>query len=136
MPSEAMSNDAHTGQPEGLGAAWQRLIGSAASLLQSRIELASIELAEERQRLLSLLVLGAVAVLFGLLAVGSLTALLVILFWDRSHWLVLSALCVLYFCVAAYGLYRIRQTIEQAPVPFAATRAELAKDAAVWRARS
>ncbi|CUA92906.1 phage holin family protein [Thiomonas bhubaneswarensis] len=131
-----MSNDEHSSQPDGLGAAWQRLTASAASLLQSRIELASIELAEERQRLLALAVLGAVAVLFGLLAVGSLTALLVILFWDRSHWAVLTALCVLYFGVAAYCLYRIRQATLHAPVPFATTRAELAKDAAVWRSRS
>lgn len=131
-----MSNDARSGQPEGLGPAWQRLIGSAASVLQSRIELASIELSEERQRLVTLLLLGVVAVLFGLLALGSLTALLVILFWDRSHWVVLTALCVVDFVVVAYSLYRIRQAIEQAPPPFATTRAELAKDAAVWRVRS
>ena len=131
-----MSNDARSGQPEGLGPAWQRLIGSAASVLQSRIELASIELSEERQRLVTLLLLGLVAVLFGLLALGSLTALLVILFWDRSHWAVLTALSVVYCAVVTYSLYRIRQAIEQAPPPFATTRAELAKDAAVWRVRS
>ncbi len=131
-----MAKDAQPGQSEGLGAAGQRLLSSAAALLQSRVELASIELAEERQRLVALIVLGAVAMLFGLLAVGSLTALLVILFWDRSHWLVLALLCLLYIAVAAYGVYRIRAAIRHAPAPFAATRAELAKDAAVWRSRA
>ncbi|MDY0331702.1 MAG: phage holin family protein [Thiomonas sp.] len=130
------SDDAQPGQSEGLGAAGQRLLGSAAALLQSRIELAGIELAEERQRLVGLLVLGTVVVLFGLLALGSLTALLVILFWDRSHWLALALLCLLDIAVVAYCIYRIRAAIRQAPAPFATSRAELAKDAAIWRSRT
>ncbi|MGC9236908.1 MAG: phage holin family protein, partial [Thiomonas sp.] len=86
---------AENGQPtdtEGVGAAWQRLLSRGSSLLQSRLELAALELGEERQRLQIQLLLGLLAVLFGLLALGSLTALLVILFWDLGHWQVLTVL--------------------------------------------
>lgn len=120
----------------GLGAAWQRLARSAASLVQSRLELAAIELGEERQRLQTLLLLGLFAVLFGLLALGSLTALLVIVFWSLGHWQVLSALALLYAVVAVACIARLRALVRDAPPPFAATRAELAKDSAAWRARS
>lgn len=130
---------AETGQgaePQGVGAAWQRLLSRGGTLLQSRLELAAIELGEERQRLQTLLLLGLVAVLFGLLAMGSLTALLVILFWDLGHWQVLTALTLLYVGVAAYCVYRLRAALRNAPAPFAATRAEFAKDSAVWRTRT
>lgn len=118
-----------------LGAAWQRLLGSGSAMLQSRIELASIELAEERTRLQTLLLLGLVAVFFALLALGSLTALLVILFWERGHWQTLTVLFLLYAAVAAYSVWRLRQAVRNAPTPFAATRAEFAKDSALWRTR-
>lgn len=131
-----MADEAQTGKAEGLSAAWQRLVIRGSAMLQSRIELASIELAEERQRLQTLLLFGLVAVFFALLALGSLTALLVILFWDRGHWQVLTALAVVYVGVAVYSVYRLRDAIRNAPAPFAATRAEFSKDCAVWRTRS
>lgn len=122
-------------QPQGIGAAWQRLLSHGGALLQSRIELAAIELGEERQRLQTLLLLGLVAVFFGLLALGSLTALLVILFWNLGHWQVLTVLTLLYAGVAIYCIDRLRRAVRNAPPPFAATRAELSKDSAAWRAR-
>ncbi|MGC8807851.1 MAG: phage holin family protein [Thiomonas sp.] len=130
---------AENGQPtdtEGVGAAWQRLLSRGSSLLQSRLELAALELGEERQRLQIQLLLGLLAVLFGLLALGSLTALLVILFWDLGHWQVLTVLTLLYAGVVAFCVYRLRVAQRNAPAPFAATRAEFAKDSAVWRSRS
>lgn len=127
---------AQSTEPDGLGVAWQRLLRSAGTLLQSRLELAAIELGEERQRLQALLLLGLLAVLFGLLALGGFTALLVILLWPLGHWQVLSALTLLYAGVAGFCVVRLRAAIHNAPPPFAATRAELAKDSAVWRARS
>lgn len=121
--------------PQGLGAAWQRLLRHGSALLQSRIELFAIELGEERQRLQTLLLFGLVALLFGLLALGSLTALIVILFWEMGRWQVLTLLSLLYAGVAAYCVYRLREALRNAPPPFSATRAEFAKDSAVWRAR-
>ena len=131
-----MAETVQGAEPQGVGAAWQRLLSSGGTLLQSRLELVAIELGEERQRLQTLLLLGLVAVLFGLLALGSLTALLVILFWDLGHWQVLTVLTLLYVGVAAYCVYRLRAALRNAPGPFAATRAEFAKDSAVWRTRS
>ncbi|MDD4887494.1 MAG: phage holin family protein [Thiomonas sp.] len=130
-----MTETGQGAEPQGVGAAWQRLLSRGGVLMQSRMELAAIELGEERQRLQTLLLFGLVAVFFGLLALGSLTALLVILFWNLGHWQVLTLLSLLYAGVAAYCAYRLREALRNAPPPFAATRAEFAKDSAVWRAR-
>ncbi len=132
-----MSDSAQTGQSEGLGTAWQRLLSSGGAMFRSRLELAGIELAEERQRLLWLLLMGLFAVLFGLLALGSLTALLVVLFWDVvGRWQTLAVLFLLYAGITGYCVFRLRAAVQNAPTPFAATRAELEKDCATWRARS
>jgi|YelNatPaOPRAMG01_1025707.scaffolds.fasta_scaffold01826_3 uncharacterized membrane protein YqjE len=131
-----MAENGQTPEPEGVVAAWQRLLSRAGTLLQSRLELAAIELGEERQRLQTQLLLGLVAVLFGMLALGSLTALLVILFWERGRWQILTVLTLLYTGAVAYCIYRLRTIQRNAPAPFAATRAEFAKDSAVWRSRS
>lgn len=132
-----MSDSAQTGQSEGLGSAWQRLLSSGDAMFRSRLELAGIELAEERQRLLWLLLLGLLTMLFGLLALVSLTALLVVLLWDVvGPWQTLAVLFLLYAGVTGYCVFRLRAAVENAPVPFSATRAEFEKDGAAWRARS
>ncbi|MGE0072535.1 MAG: phage holin family protein [Thiomonas sp.] len=122
-------------QPHDLRAAWQRLVDSGGSLLRSRLELAGIELAEEWKRLQRVLLLLLVAAVAALLAIGSFTALLVIALWDRSHWLVLAVLGAAEAGVVAYCLFRLRAALHDAPPPFAATRAELAKDGAMWRSK-
>ncbi|OYV29444.1 MAG: hypothetical protein B7Z79_10495 [Thiomonas sp. 20-64-9] len=130
-----MTDTEQAKEPQGVGAAWQRLLSRGVALLQSRLELAAIELGEERQRLQTLLLFGLLAAFFGLLALGSLTALLVILFWDLGHWQVLTLVSLLYAGVAAYCVSRLREALRNTPPPFASTRAEFAKDGDVWRTR-
>jgi|YelNatPaOPRAMG01_1025707.scaffolds.fasta_scaffold07710_6 uncharacterized membrane protein YqjE len=130
-----MTETDSSAQPQDLRAAWRRLLDSGGSLLRSRLELAGIELAEEWRRLQRMVLWLLVAAVAALLAIGTLTALLVIVFWDRSHWLVLAVLGAAEAGVAAYGLARLRAALHDAPPPFAATRAELAKDSAMWRSK-
>lgn len=127
--SESESPDA------GVSASWKRLAETGGELLQSRLELLSIELAEERERLQRAVLLAAVAMLFGLLALGCLSALIVIVFWPLGHWQALTALVVVDFAVVAYCGLRLRGLFVDGPRPFAATRAELARDRAYWQAR-
>ncbi len=71
----------------------------------NRLELLTVEVQEERERLLHALLLAFGVAAIGLLAGMTLTALIVVLFWDCSRWAALLTLTALY---GAFGfcLYR------------------------------
>ncbi len=73
-----------------------------------RLELLSVELQEERERLMFALLLALCAAVFGLLAGIVLTLLLVVLTWDRSPAITLAVLLVTY---AGAGLVAYRRLI-------------------------
>jgi len=87
-----------------LAAAWKNFARRLLTIGENRLQLFTVEVQEERERLLqaSLLALGAAA--FGLLAGMTLTALVVVLLWDCSHWAALLTLTGLYGA-AGVGLY-------------------------------
>ncbi len=118
-----------------LSSAWERLLQSGADLLGSRFELAAIELAEEQARLRRVVLFGAIAAVFGLLFLGLLSALIVVLFWPFGQWPALLVLTVVYAGVCAIAVWQLRRLVVDRPRPFAATRAELARDLAQLRAR-
>src|SRR5258708_31534138 len=62
----------------------RRIIGSLFSILQTRLELIGIELAEEKDRLLAILFLGLAAMMLATMALIALTALVAITFWTRT----------------------------------------------------
>lgn len=96
---------------------------------ENRLELLTVEMQEERERLLRacLLALGAAA--FGLVAVLALTAAIVIMLWDHSPAAVLLLLTVLY---AAGGLCLSRRlnTLMRGWQTLPATLDQLRKDRA------
>ena len=104
------------------------LLGNVAAMARTRLELASVELAEEKARLMSQAFLGLLGLAFLGLGVLALTALIVILCWDTYRWQVLAGLVALYFGIAAYCLLRVRRELREAPAMFEATLAELDKD--------
>ena len=121
----------HTGAPPSdLKAAAQTAASSALGLLRTRLELASIEWAEERERLLSrlgLLFAALLLVIFGVLGLGVLVA---VYFWDTAREaavLVPTALCIVTGLLLYYQSRRLGQT---GALPFAATLAEFDKDRA------
>lgn len=112
----------------GLQALAARMADSAMELAHTRLELASVELAEERERLLLRLVMliaGILLLLFGVLGLG---ALLVVLFWDTHR--ILAVVLPTFLCLGggAWLLQRSRAVRRGADTPFAATLAELQKD--------
>lgn len=114
----------------GFKASAGRAANSALALLRNRLELASIELAEERERLFARLCLMFAAVLlmvFGVLGIGVLVA---VLFWNTQREaaiLVPAALCL----VSGLVLFRMSKSLGLSQgVPFAATLAEFDKDRA------
>ena len=101
---------------------------SALALLRARLDLASVELAEERERLtvrLGWLFAGILLLVFALLGLGVLAAALL---WSTNRLLALL-LPTLGFALAGWWMMRkSHQLGRDAVLPFAATIAEFDKD--------
>lgn len=100
------------------------LIGS----VQDRLELLSIELSEEKLRLLQLLVLIGAAVFAGVMALGFASITVVYLFWESARIVVLCGFTVAYTAVLVAIVIALRRHLARQPRPFAATIAELDED--------
>ena len=72
---------------------------------ENRLELLTVEVQEERERLLRAFLLALGVAAFGMLAGIAFTGLVVVMFWDFSRIAALLALTGLY-AAAGYGLYR------------------------------
>lgn len=75
---------------------------------ENRLELLTVEVQEERERLLHAFLLALGIAAFGLLAGLTLTATIVVLLWTWSPWAALLILTLLY---AATGFYLYRRLI-------------------------
>jgi uncharacterized membrane protein YqjE len=113
---------------EGTLAALRGLLVTLVATLQVRLELLGTELAEERLRLLRVLVLGAVAFfLFGAGTVFS-AGVIVVLAWDSHPALVLLLVALVLLAIGTLALRRALAMLQQPTHLFSASLAELAKD--------
>jgi uncharacterized membrane protein YqjE len=96
---------------------------------ENRLELLTVEVQEERERLLHAFLLALGVAAFGLLAGLTLTAAIVILLWQYSHFAVLLTLTGLYG-VAAVCLYRRLTLLLRDWQTLSATLDQLRKDRA------
>jgi uncharacterized membrane protein YqjE len=112
----------------GLRHALARAGASLLGLVRTRLELASVEYLEERERTLARLVLVAVAVLAFAFALLMASALVVVLFWDAHRVAALAAVALAYAAIGAVAWWRLKDLGRTAPAPFAATLAELERD--------
>jgi len=111
----------------------RRLLGSAFVMLQTKLELIGIELAEEKERLLGVLFLGLAAMMLASMALITLTTLIAIVFWDTWRWQALAAITLVY-ALAAVGLaLKARSGLRNAPLVFHTTLEEFAKDREIFR---
>lgn len=105
-----------------------RLAVSLASAADTRVQLAALEFAEERERArerLTLLLVAALATGFVLLG---LNALVVALLWAQMGWVVIAMLVVLWAAVAGVAAWRLSLASHRDERPFSATLAEFARD--------
>jgi len=113
---------------EGLFESLKTLSVSLVSIVHTRLELLSTDVAEEREQLTTFLVLGLVAL--GCLGVGVvlLAMLVVVAFWDTHRLLALSVMTGL-FLVAGIGLgWFALHRVRTKPRLFEASLTELSKD--------
>lgn len=120
--------DPNTAAPSGVLGPLRSLLSSALALAQTYIELAGVEVREEKERLrqaVVLVILAAIGLATGLLM---LSALVVVLFWDSHRLLVLALLTLVYFAIGIGAIAILRRRLADQPQPFGATVAELEKD--------
>ncbi len=101
----------------------------AVALLQTRLELFSIELQIERQRLIIALILVAGTSLFSVFALFVFTFLIIEISWEtewRRHTILL--LFFIYLLTAGGFAFTLARMLSRAHRPFAGTLAELRKD--------
>ena len=111
----------------------RRIVGSAFAILQTRLELIGIELAEEKDRLIGALFLGLAAMMLATLALIALTALIAIAFWDTYRWQALAGITAVYAVAGLACALKARSSLRNAPMLFEATLAEFEKDRDVFR---
>ncbi|WP_118181037.1 phage holin family protein [Paraburkholderia phosphatilytica] len=111
----------------------RRMIGSVFSILQTRLELIGIELAEEKDRLLAVLFLGLAAMMLATMMLITLTVLVAIAFWDTWRWQALAVITLVYAAAAVFCALRARSMLRSAPIVFEATLNEFEKDRDLFR---
>ena len=111
----------------------RRIFSSVFTILQTRLELVGIELAEEKDRLLGVLFLGLAAMMLATMALIALTALVAIAFWDTYRWQSLAGITAVYAIAALICALKARSGLHNAPIVFEATLAEFEKDREIFR---
>jgi uncharacterized membrane protein YqjE len=101
--------------------------------VQDRIELVSVELQEEKIRLIRTFVWICAAVFSGVMAITFASITLVYLFWESARLAVLGGLTVLYSAALVVVMIAFRRYLARQPKPFAATLDEIGDDRACIR---
>jgi uncharacterized membrane protein YqjE len=117
----------------GLRGALGQLGSSLVGLLRTRLELAALELNEERDRAIEALILVNVAALAFAFAVLAASTLVIVLFWDTHRIAALLAMTIAYLLVGIVAAWRFSRRRPADAPPFRGTLAELERDRA-WLA--
>jgi uncharacterized membrane protein YqjE len=114
--------------PAGLRGALAQLGAASAAFVRTRVELASVEFAEERDRAQRKMLLAAVAVVAFSFALLAATTYIVVWFWDTQRLAAIAAVAIFYTVIGAVAAWRVAIGRGKEPPPFAATLAELERD--------
>jgi uncharacterized membrane protein YqjE len=110
-----------------LAATSRRLARTLLAIVKNRVELLMVAVQEGRELVLHAILLAVGLVVFGLLATMTLTAVVVVSWWDCSPVGVLAALTVLYGA-AGFGLYRQLVRLIRKAQPLSALIDQIQKD--------
>lgn len=106
-----------------------RLGATLVAMVQTRVELASVELQEEAQRMLRYLVLSLMALFLAAMTVVLVTFFVILLFWEQHPLLATGLLASVYAIGALLLMSKVKSEIRAKPALLASTLAELKKDA-------
>lgn len=106
-----------------------RVLGdSLLGTLQDRLALLTIELQEEKFRLIQTFIWICAAVFTAMMAIVFASLTLVYLFWESARLAVLSGLAIFYAGAVVAIIIGLRRFLARQPTPFAATLQEIGED--------
>lgn len=111
----------------------RRMGDSFLALTRNRLELFTVELQEEKLRLLNLLIWITLAAALGFAGVFILVIALAFWLWAVAGYLGLIALALAALAAAVGIVFGIRNKLQTSPAPFAQTVAEFRKDGGCLR---
>lgn len=125
--------DPETPAPVGIVASFRALGDVMLATATDRIELISVELQEEKLRLIQIFIWISAAIFTGMMAITFASLTLVYLFWASARLAVLGGLAVLYASALLVIVIAFRRYLARQPRPFDATLQELKEDRACIR---
>ena len=121
------SPESPPGDP-GLLGSLRGLVDGLLGTARDRIELLSLEIHEEKFRLIQLFIWISAAVVSALLAITFVSLTIVYLFWDTARIAVLAGFAILYVLGFVATLFCCRKFISWQPRPFESSLIELQRD--------
>ena len=119
--------------PPGFLGSFRSLGDGLLATVEDRLRLFSIELQEEKFRLIQTFVWISAALFAGMMAITFASLALVYLFWESARLAVLGGLAVLYAGAMVAIILALRRFLARQPEPFAATLQEIGSDRACIR---
>jgi uncharacterized membrane protein YqjE len=119
-----------TPAPPGLLGSFRLLGDALIATLQDRLELVSVELQEEKLRLIQTFLWISAAVFAGMMAITFASLTLVYLCWESARLAALGGLTLLYTGALGVIVVAFRRFLARQPKPFAATLEEIGEDRA------
>ena len=116
--------------PPGILSSLRALGEGLIASVQDRVELVSLEVQEEKYRLIQTFIWISAAMFSTVMALTFVSLTLVYLFWESARLIVLGGLAVFYGAAAAATILAFRRYLARQPRPFAATIEELKEDRA------
>lgn len=115
-------------RPAGFFHSLNSLAATLVAILQTRADLISTEIEEERERLKEMILLTVVALFCVSLGVLLFTLLVVVVFWDTHRLYVLGGFSIFYLALGLFVGWIARKKGLDKPKFLSATLSELAKD--------
>ena len=112
----------------GLLESLKRMTGTLLAIFQTRLDLLSNEIEEERLRIGQMLLYGSIALFFFGLSIVFLTIFIVAVFWDGYRLEVLASFTGMYLIAGLLALSAQRRIAKSKSKLFSASLDELAKD--------
>jgi uncharacterized membrane protein YqjE len=112
------------------------LADNVLATVEDRVELVSVELQEEKYRLIQVFIWISAAVFTGVMAITFASITLVYLLWDGARLAALGGLTLLYTGAMVTIVVAFRRYLARQPRPFAATLEEIKVDRTCIRTKS
>ena len=111
----------------------RRASGTALSIFQSRLELATLELNLARRQLMLSAGLGLLALLLLVVGLVTLSVAAVLVLWDRAGVMAVVGMGAIYLVAAALLIAKVKNQLAAQPRLLQETNAELQRDAVMLR---